>query len=83
MIETNTLFVIHRSEIKKISTKRATCHHVCEIEYLYLTTPYQEITIHMQDKTYEQLLHHILDIFYPPETFSESFTLKEDDYSYD
>ena len=83
MIETDNLFVIHRSEIKKMSTRRAPCHHTCDIQYLYITTPYQEIPIHMKDKTYDELIHHILDIFYPPETHSESFPRKEVDYFYD
>ena len=83
MIETDKLFVVHRSEIKKMSTRKATCHHVCDVEYLYITTPFQEIPIHMQGKTYSELVHHILDIFYPAETYSESFTLKEEDYFYD
>lgn len=82
LVETDKVFVIHRSEIKQIFTKRASCHHVCEIEYLYIITPHQEIPLYMQGKTYNELLHHILNIFYPEETYSESFTIKEE-YYYD
>ena len=83
MIETDKLFVVHRSEIKKMSTKKATCHHVCDVEYLYITTPYQEIAVFMKDKTYNELVHHILDIFYPKETYTEVFEQSYEEPFYD
>lgn len=83
MIETDKLYVVHRSEIKTMSTRKATCHHVCHVKYLFITTPFQEIPIHMINKTYFELMHHILDIFYPKETYIESFAIKEEEHIYD
>ena len=73
LIHTDKLMAIHKTEIKKLSTRKATCRHTCSVQYLYITTPSGEIGIYMKDKSYQQLLLHILDLLYPGDSYQYDF----------
>ena len=65
LLWTDKLIALHKSEIKKMYTKKATCFHICDNEYLYIKTTDGEIGLHMKDKTYDEIILHILDLLYP------------------
>ena len=69
LLHTDKLMAIHKSEIKKLSTRKATCRHVCNVQYLYITTSREDIGIYMKDKSYQELLLHILDLLYPNDSY--------------
>ncbi len=69
LIHTDKLMAIHKSEIKKLSTRKATCRHVCSVQYLYITTTSDDIGIYMKDTSYQDLLLHILDLLYPNQPY--------------
>jgi hypothetical protein len=82
LIKTDKLIAIHKSEIKKMHTRKATCNHDCGNQYLYLVTPSGEIGMYMKDKTYEELLLYILELFETSKTNNDIFKIPAFDINY-